>query len=131
MDIDNNIQSLGMPTLLIVDDAAEYVNSLKNALKSEFDIVCALTLEDAKKKTDGTVDVVLADIRLDEANPDNQDGVILLEWIKNKFPDKPVVLMSAYMPDGGKALIAKGAAAFMEKPVFLTELRKLLQKLCV
>lgn len=119
-----------MPILLIVDDAAEYVNSLKNALKSEFSIVCALTLEDAKKKTTESVDIILADIRLDEANPENQDGVLLLEWIKNKFPDKPVVLMSAYMPDGGNALIAKGAAAFMEKPVFLAELRKLLQKLC-
>lgn len=118
-----------MQTLLIVDDAAEYVNSLRNALKAEFNVVCALTLEDAKTKTDETVDVVLADIRLDEANPENQDGVLLLEWIKTKFPEKPVVLMSAYMPDGGKALIAKGAAAFMEKPVFLAELKEKLKVL--
>lgn len=116
-----------MQTLLIVDDAAEYVNSLKNALKSEFNIVCALTLGDAKNKTTADVDVVLADVRLDESNPDNQDGVLLLEWIKSEFPNKPVVLMSAYMPDGGKALIAKGASAFMEKPVFLMELKEKLK----
>ena len=118
-----------MRTLLIVDDAAEYVYSLRNALKSEFNIVCAFTLEEAKKKTDKDIDIILADIRLDEANPDNQEGVLLLEWVKSNFPDKPVILMSAYMADGGKALIAKGASAFMEKPVFLSELKEKLKVL--
>lgn len=113
-----------MRTLLIVDDAAEYVYSLRNALKSDFNIICAFTLEEAKKKTDRTIDVILADIRLDETNPDNQEGILLLEWVKSNFPEKPVILMSAYMADGGKALIEKGAAAFMEKPVFLAELKE-------
>jgi len=112
-----------MPTLLIVDDAAEYVNSLKNALKSDFNVICALSLEEAKGKISGSVDVILADVRLVESDPDNQDGVKLLEWVKSGFPRTPVVLMSAYMEDGGEALLAKGAAAFMEKPVFLSELK--------
>ncbi|HCD38026.1 MAG TPA: hypothetical protein DEQ77_04770 [Candidatus Omnitrophica bacterium] len=118
-----------MRTLLIVDDAEEYVYSLRNALKSDFDIICAFNLEEAKKKTDKTVDMILADIRLDEANPENQDGILLLEWVKKNYSGKPVILMSAYAADGGKSLIAKGAAAFMEKPVFLMELRAKLQEL--
>ena len=116
-----------MRTLLILDDAAEYVNSLRNALKSDFNIVCAFTLEEAKKKTDEAIDIILADIRLDEANPDNQDGILLLEWVKKNFPDKPVILMSAYVENGGKSLIAKGASDFMAKPVFLAELREKLK----
>lgn len=116
-----------MPTLLIVDDAAEYVNSLKNALKSDFTIVYAFALEEAKKKIDKNIDVILADIRLDEANQDNQDGILLLEWVKKNYQDKPVILMSAYIEDGGKSLIEKGASAFMEKPVFLAELREKLR----
>ena len=118
-----------MPTLLIVDDAAEYVNSLKNALKSNFNVLCALTLEEAKKRIDNTVDVILADIRLNEADTDNQDGVLLLEWVRKNYPKKPVILMSAYMADGGKSLMAKGASAFMEKPVFLSELKEKLKVL--
>lgn len=84
-------------------------------------------MDEAKKKTDKNIDVILADIRLDEANPDNQEGILLLEWVKSNFPDKPVILMSAYMADGGKALLAKGAADFMEKPVFLAELKEKLK----
>lgn len=118
-----------MQTLLIVDDAAEYVNSLRNALKSDFSIVCAGTLEEAKKKTNKTINIILADIRLDESNPDNRDGILFLEWVKQNYPDKPVILMSAYGNAVGKLAIEKGAAAFMKKPVYLSELKEKLKNL--
>ena len=116
-------------TLLIVDDAAEYVHALRNALRSDYNIVCAHTLVEAKKKTDKATDIILADIRLDESKPDNQEGIQLLEWVKKNYPEKPVILMSAYMQDGGKSLMARGASAYMEKPVFIAELKEKLKVL--
>ena len=120
-----------LPKLLIVDDVPEYVQSLKNALQSDFEITTAYSLSEAKEKSTPEVSIYLIDIRLDERDPDNYDGIVFLEWAKKKYPDKPVILMSAYKEyeERKDEILKKGAADFMKKPIFLSDLRAKLKKL--
>jgi DNA-binding NtrC family response regulator len=58
------------------------------------------------------------------------DGLALLDELKRRSPTTPVVVMTAY-PNVGtiKQSYAKGAAAFLTKPVNLQELLKTMQRL--
>jgi DNA-binding NtrC family response regulator len=82
--------------ILIVDDLIDYLQSLTNALESDFDIISAASLSEAKEKLNVNIDLILSDIRLNESDPDNKDGIALLEWSKKNFPEIPVVLMTVY-----------------------------------
>lgn len=117
-----------MAKVLIVDDKEEYLASLENALSGEFEVLKASSLEEAKKLTDGSVDIALVDIRLSEDDPSNKDGLLYLEWVKMNFPQIPVIMMSAYREfDLAVDSLNLGASYFLRKPINLTELRALLR----
>jgi len=117
-----------MKRILIVDDIPEYVNSLKNALQNDYEVVIASSLTEAKKKSAADIDAYLVDIRLDENDPDNCDGIIFLEWLKKEYPAQPTILMSAYSDSKMEnEVMRKGASDFMKKPIFLADLRKKLE----
>ena len=119
-----------MKKLLITDDVPEYVNSLKNALQGEYEVVPASSLADAKEKSAADIDAYLIDIRLDENDPKNCDGIVFLEWLKKEYPAQPTILMSAYSDSEMKnEVMRKGASEFMKKPIFLADLRKKLKEL--
>ena len=74
--------------LLIIDDSPSYAYALRNYLQSEYEIVVATNLQQAKKVTTKDIDIFLVDIRLDEKDIDNEDGLVFLEWVKSKYPEK-------------------------------------------
>ncbi len=117
--------------ILIIDDMPAYVNSLKNYLRDQFDIATAFSLEEAKQKSNSDISLFLVDIRLNESDLNNYDGIMLLEWLKNKFPDKPVILMSAYdeYQKRKDEILKKGASEFLKKPITLSELMAKLAEL--
>ena len=119
------------PVLLIIDDIEDYLRSLSTALRRNFAILTACSLEEAKAQMDGKrVDVVLADIRLNESDPANRDGLVFLEWSRANYSRVPVVIMSAYREFGfGDDALRLGAAEFLKKPINLHELRSLLKSL--
>ena len=120
-----------MAKVLIIDDLPDYVNSLKYALKDEFKVETACNLEEAKEKTKDDIDIFLVDIRLDEKNTANYDGIVFLEWVKKIYPDKPVILMSGYSEYMTKKeeIINEGAVYFMKKPIFVSDLKEKLKEL--
>ena len=119
-----------MKNILIVDDIEEYLRSLKNALKNEFEVITAKSLTEAKEKMNDAVNAVLADIRLDEENPSNKDGLLFLEWTQMNHPDVPVIIMSAYTEfDMAVEALNLGASYFLKKPINLVELKGLLNNL--
>jgi len=122
-----------MAKVLIIDDLPDYANSLKYALKDEFKVETAFNLEEAKGKTKDDIDIFLVDIRLDEKNTANYDGIVFLEWVKKIYPDKPVILMSGYTEYMTKKeeIINKGAACFMKKPIFVSDLKEKLKELTI
>jgi len=122
-----------MNKILIVDDIREYVDSLKNVLKSEYEIVVAYSLKEAKEKANETFSLFLVDIRLDESEPTNIDGIVFLEWAKKNFPKIPVVMMSAYkeFEEKKEEIIAKGSETFLRKPIDIRNLKETIRKLIV
>jgi len=117
-----------MAKVLILDDVEEYLNSLKNVLREEFEIITASSLEEAKRHTDNTIDIALVDIRLSEEDPSNKDGLVYLEWVKMNFPQIPVIMMSAYKEfDLAVESLNLGASYFLRKPINLLELKALLK----
>jgi len=119
-----------MKKVLILDDNSSYIRALKNALIDDFEIETALTLKEVKEKTDKTIDIFLVDIRLDEKDPDNEDGLLFLDWIKKEYPKKPVIIMSAYLDNYKKdEIIKRGATDILKKPINLFELKEKMKNL--
>ena len=115
--------------ILIVDDLIEYLQSLTNALEADFEIVSAASFSEAKEKLNDDIDLILSDIRLDESNPNNKDGIALLEWSKKNFPEIPVVLMTVYRDfEIAVDALNLGAAKFLKKPINISELKKMLKE---
>lgn len=109
--------------LLIVDDDASFCKSLERALKEDFDILTALSADDARKLAWNT-DVILLDIKLDENDAHNREGMTLLSEFRENRPDLPVIMMTAY----GEMSIAVeamklGAVDFLPKPLDLVKLK--------
>lgn len=115
---------------MIVDDEIEYLRSLENALKREWDVVTASNLEEAKERAKEGIDLALVDIRLSKEDEENRDGLVFLEWMKMNYPDVPVVMISAYREfDYAVEALNLGAKYFLKKPVNLIELEGVLKTL--
>jgi len=120
----------GKGTVLIVDDIEDYLHSLRNALEREFEVLTAISMDEAKRVMNEKVDLVLLDIRLDEDDPQNKDGISLLKWCKERYSSKPVVMMSAYRDfDMAVDALNLGASYFLRKPINISELKALLKNL--
>jgi DNA-binding NtrC family response regulator len=115
--------------ILIVDDLIDYLQSLTNALEADFDILPVASLSEAKEKLNDDIDIILSDIRLDESDPNNKDGIALLEWSKKNFPGIPVVLMTVYRDfEIAVNALNLGAAKFLKKPINISELKETLKE---
>ena len=70
-------------------------------------------------------DLVLLDINMPE-----MDGLQLLAEIKQRYPDLPVMMVTAYGDEGRRRLAAEyGAADFVTKPVDFDQLKAQLRQL--
>lgn len=113
-----------MEKILIVDDIEDYLRSLENALRGDFEIVKAISLNEAREKMRKEIRLALVDIRLKEDDPQNRDGLVFLEWVKMNFPETKVIIMSAYREfDLAVEALNLGAEYFLKKPINLTELK--------
>lgn len=105
-----------MPHLLIVDDDLTLAIMLKTWLsKQGFTVETASSVKAAGKKLleDGPFDLVLSDLRL----PD-EDGLFLLQWMKQKQISTPVIIMTSYAEvQNAVEAMKQGAADYIAKPV--------------
>jgi len=117
--------------ILIVDDIEEYLTSLENALKGEYEILKARSLEEGKKIAKSEkIDLAIVDIRLSEDDINNKDGLVFLEWLKMNYPEVKVVVMSAYKEfDLAVESLNLGAEYFLKKPINIIELKGVLKTL--
>jgi DNA-binding NtrC family response regulator len=115
--------------LLIVDDEIFYARSLSLALKKEFHKrVLAASYEEALEKLNTEyIDVALLDVRLDENDEDNKDGLRILGWIRKNKPELKAFVMTSYTEKGYRnEALEMGAGYFFEKPIDILEMRKIL-----
>ncbi len=116
--------------VMIVDDMVEYVESLKRALRRDYEIVDANSLKEAQAKMESDIAVALIDVRLSEEDFANRDGILLLQWLKENYPNVKVIIMSAYRDhDAAVDALNLGADYYLKKPINLRELKELMQKL--
>lgn len=108
------------PLILVIDDEATILTTLKEVLEDESYRVETLSNGNKTIETIGKLipDLVLLDIFMPNCN-----GIKLLEQIKLEFPDQKVMMISGF----GNISIAieaikKGALDFIEKPLNLDEI---------
>ena len=103
-----------METILIVDDEKNYPRILGAVLEEEgYEIFTANSGPEALETLEGTdVDLVLTDMKMPI-----MDGIQLLEKIKAKDPELPVIMMTAHgTVDKAVEAMQKGAYSYILKP---------------
>jgi two-component system NtrC family response regulator len=103
-----------METILIVDDEKNYPRILGAVLEEEgFEIQTANSGKEALEIMEASdVDLVLTDMKMP-----SMDGIELLEKIKTKDPELPVIMMTAYgTVDKAVEAMQKGAYSYILKP---------------
>lgn len=106
--------------ILVVDDDPQMARTLKDILtvRGRNAGACNSGAEALELLAGGQIDCVLTDIKMPEMN-----GVELLAEIKRRWPDLPVVLMTAYTADDlVKEGLGQGAAAALSKPLNINSL---------
>ncbi len=104
--------------ILIVDDEEEVLRALKRTLEraKEFDanISLASDAEEAKEKLSGNdYDLVLSDYNMPKMN-----GVQLLQWVKDEFPDIVRIIITGYsdLDTARDAINEANVHNYIEKP---------------
>jgi DNA-binding NtrC family response regulator len=118
-----------MKRIIIIDDQELYLNSLAFALQKHFEVTVAKSKDEALDKFKEEFDIALIDIRLDEKEDGNIDGVRLLEWISMNKPETAVFMMSAYREFSyAEQSLNLGARHFFRKPIDIISLLAIIKE---
>ncbi|GGW73577.1 sigma-54-dependent transcriptional regulator [Alteromonas halophila] len=101
-------------TILIVEDDAGLREALEDTLMlAEYRVIATDSAESALARLSScNIDLVVSDIQMGEMN-----GLTLLKNIKSKFPQMPVLLMTAYATiDDAVQAMRDGATDYLSKP---------------
>ena len=121
-------------SILVVDDEPDVADLFRQRFRREVrrgDYVMhfATSGEQALKRLDGEIEPQLIVI-LSDINMPGMDGLALLLEVKQRFPDLPVMMVTAYGDDERRRRAADyGAAEFITKPVDFDFLKQQLRQL--
>lgn len=126
--------TLPMPTVLIIDDNNTVAVALEVLFSlHEIDTICASSPEQGLALLENrTVDLVIQDMNFTEDTTSGEEGHALFLEIRQRFPDLPVILLTAWTHlDTAVDLIKSGAADYLGKPwndqKLLTTVRNLIE----
>lgn len=116
-------------TILVVDDeelirylVASYLSKLGHSCFTAIDGVDAL---DKMKKN--KIDAVITDIKME-----NMNGITLINQISKKYPEVPIMVMTAFDKEYSQGtVISIGAREFIKKPFSLDEFAVRLHKMII
>jgi len=103
-----------MKSILIIEDDLTFNRMLKAWFaKKEYNVDSALTASAARKKiVEMQPDIVICDLRLPDGN-----GVTILKWIKQRYPEIVVIMMTGYADiQTAVSSIKAGAFDYISKP---------------
>ena len=108
-----------MPKILVVDDMEDWRVTIQGILEdAHYEVVVASSVSEAFQKLEqNDFSLAMLDMRLDETDEDNRDGLhILATNIKDKYPHIKTIILTGYADqesvramepdDGGKSLVA-------------------------
>ena len=121
-------------SILVVDDEADVADLFRQRFRREvregtyvmhFANSGEMALEQLTTGVEPTLIVILSDI-----NMPGMDGLILLGEIRQRFPDLPVMMVTAYGDDERRRRVSDlGAFEFLTKPVDFDYLKTQLRQL--
>lgn len=111
--------------VLCIDDDAEFLLTLKIQLKKNYKVFTAQNLKEGQNHLEEqSIDLILLDVRLGE-----EDGLVGLKSIREKFPDVDVVMVSGQKdPKLIVKAIQEGASDYICKPFSQDELLAVVEK---
>jgi DNA-binding NtrC family response regulator len=115
------------PGILLIDDDKNTANGLKKILLQDgYDTSCAYTGNEALNLIDTEhFDIVITDMKLPDIS-----GFSILEKVKKKDPDIPVIMITAFSSlQTAIDAMKKGADDYLTKPVNIEELELILKKI--
>ena len=118
---------MNKPRILLVDDDTNTANGLKKILlKDGYDTRCAYSGKEALNLIESErFDIVITDMKLPDIN-----GFAIIEKVKKKDVDVPVVMITAFSSlQTAIDAMKKGADDYLTKPVNIDELELILKKI--
>jgi len=102
--------------VLVIDDMPDWLKLIRSILE-DYDVVTVGTYEEAVQVIELLdFDVAILDIRLEDADTQNVDGLYLLQMIKQKKPSAGVVILTGHRNSiRERGLQAYQPFEFMEK----------------
>ncbi|MDD5382244.1 MAG: sigma-54 dependent transcriptional regulator [Candidatus Margulisbacteria bacterium] len=122
---EHNPTIVGKPSLLVVDDEADMLETFRSILKKNYNVITASSGKEALQTvTAEPLALVLLDIRLP-----GEDGLQILKKIKTLDPNLDVIMVTA-SKDVASAVASMrlGAFDFVSKPFDVGELQALIAK---
>jgi len=118
-----------MKYVLIVDDEEQLLLTMQAGFESYKDRFEILTARNGKEATSllasTRINLVVTDLKMPE-----MDGIELLSFLKNNFPEIPAIVMTAFgTPEIESGLLHTGMIRMLEKPVDFDELTQLILSL--
>src|SRR5689334_1600874 len=128
-------RSCGMTvSILVVDDESDVADLFRQRFRREvrqgtYAMHFANSGEEALEKLVGGIEPTLIVI-LSDINMPGMDGLTMIGEVKKRWPDMPVMMVTAYGDDGRRRMAEEyGAADFLAKPVDFDLLKARLREL--
>ncbi len=115
-----------LKNILVVDNHQNILDLISNLLQMfKYQTLCALDTETALKLLEEKkVDCVITDVEMPKPS-----GFDLLDEVKKKYPQLPVIMISSYAnPKMEKQAEKNGASGFTAKPFRIETLQKMIEK---
>jgi DNA-binding NtrC family response regulator len=119
-EIGRMLSGIKRTRILIIDDNQDFLFSLTQRLEDADNVVFPFeTIAKAERFLENhTVDLVITDLKM----PDG-DGISLFNDLHRRYPDLPVIMVSAYATDDILEEIKKsGISKFLSKPLDFKEI---------
>jgi len=112
------------PRVLIVDDDKAITQQLFWTLCDDYEVMTANDLQSAlRRATIYEPQVSILDLHLPPTLDSHEAGIKVLEFIKNRFPQTKVLIVSSdATPDVQQACLDGGADGFLDKPFEVEQL---------